>query len=178
MEVRFSRLPDGRILDIRPWGEHKPAVVLNVDGTWTPFNGTLGEIFDSKPSLTETEVRELSRYDWLIFRKAKDLLLRKLKYLIIRKAKNFLRAHPVKFIKANLTTYRYFVWSGCLFRLASDRSVLEMLEPGRFFGWTDVNLPAKAAIAKGTEIPKDRQAMLPVPAWGEIAHFFRAKPGS
>ncbi len=55
----FSRLSDGseRILDLRPMSEGKPALVLAPNG-WISFDGTLGQIFDSKP-LTKEEIENL-----------------------------------------------------------------------------------------------------------------------
>lgn len=51
---RFSKLPDGRVLDDAPMADGKPPVVW--DGkSWTVFEGTVGSFGNSKP-LSDEEV--------------------------------------------------------------------------------------------------------------------------
>lgn len=42
-----------RVGDLRPMGEGKDALVFD-NGSWVPFSGVLGQIFDAKP-LTDEE---------------------------------------------------------------------------------------------------------------------------
>lgn len=53
----FGRLSDGRIIDLRPMDTGKWAKVLTPEG-WKDFEGTLGQITDSKP-LTKEEIDSL-----------------------------------------------------------------------------------------------------------------------
>lgn len=57
MERILSRLSDGRLLDVSPMASRKPPVVLNSSG-WASFEGTLGEVTDSRP-LSKEEIARL-----------------------------------------------------------------------------------------------------------------------
>lgn len=51
---RFSKLPDGRVLDDSPMKDGGSPVVF--DGkTWSVFKGTVGQFADSKPLSEEEE---------------------------------------------------------------------------------------------------------------------------
>lgn len=56
-EVRYCRMPDGKLIDLSPMAEGKGVLILSDTG-WIPYDGTLGSIFDAKP-LTEKETEEL-----------------------------------------------------------------------------------------------------------------------
>jgi len=49
----FCLLEAGKVVDLRPMGEGKDALVFD-NGSWVPFSGVLGQIFDAKP-LTDEE---------------------------------------------------------------------------------------------------------------------------
>lgn len=55
----FSRLADGRVLDSRPMDDGSWPLVFNPRRGWETFEGTLGEITDSKP-ITEEEAKALT----------------------------------------------------------------------------------------------------------------------
>jgi len=55
---RYSRLPDGRILDSAPMAKGDPILEFS-KGAWKPFKGTLGEWRHSKP-LTDSEAAALT----------------------------------------------------------------------------------------------------------------------
>jgi len=55
VETRYCKLPDGRIIDIRPWKEGKSAIDI---ATGHPPGVSVGAILDSKP-LTASEIADL-----------------------------------------------------------------------------------------------------------------------
>ena len=58
MACDFSRLKDGRVLDLRPMDSGGNPLVFSSDKGWTDFEGTLGVVTDSKP-LTDEEAADL-----------------------------------------------------------------------------------------------------------------------
>ena len=58
VSLRFSRLPDGRILDFAPMDKGKPALVFDErapDGGWAVFEGTFGDAWRAVPLSVEEE---------------------------------------------------------------------------------------------------------------------------
>ena len=59
---RYSRLPDGRVLDTEPESDGKPALVFDPRDPslgWVVFEGLVGQVNDSIPS-TEAEAAEFT----------------------------------------------------------------------------------------------------------------------
>lgn len=66
-DSRFSRLPDGRVLDSAPMAKGENILVF-VKGAWVTFTGTLGEWRGSKP-LTDAEAADLTKPKRVNYRK-------------------------------------------------------------------------------------------------------------
>lgn len=57
METRdFGLLDGGRVVDLRPMGEGRAALVWNGSG-WEPYTGYTGSLLDARPVTEQTALR-------------------------------------------------------------------------------------------------------------------------